>query len=249
MNTNSNTKNVLGLPTRRMTVAGFSCLFFIVGIVFLWWYRNVGPGYYSELESIRRQLQAIPQVEILELFGHDENDFPLLRDLEHITARIKVENKGEMIFSELTKDSFRYAASLILVEVGSYRVRYRGEGDVGVYEAATGTPVRSEFGGGPIGIGQNGDFAHLFPFAIPNIQTAVARYDDILEIVGNWPETPSPPGYFKNPQGSEFYYWIISKDIDGKDDSLWMQPFSALRTITTNLTEIVQPRPEAAAAR
>jgi hypothetical protein len=203
--------------------AGVGLLTILIGGS-LAWYVLVGPGYYAEVNAVRKELEKIPHVEIIDL------DYVEDITIEHISARIIVANKLEMVFSGLNKASFSDGNNVNLNKVGPYRFRYRGEGYVGVIKAATGTPVRSEFAGGAISIGRNGDFAHLFPFAIPNIQTAVARCDDILEIIGYWPETPSPPQYFKNPKGTEFYYWVTSKDIDGQDDSLWMQPYSALRT-------------------
>ena len=112
--------------------------------------------------------------------------------------------------------------------MGPYRIRIRGEGFVGVYKHATGEPVRSEFGGGSVDIGPGGDFAHFFPFKIPNIQSAVAHYDDILEIVGGWPESPSAPRHFKNAKGTDYYYWVVRQGSD-EEDPIWKQPFSMLR--------------------
>ena len=100
----------------------------------------------------------------MELSGVDRNEFPLLHRLDQTHARIRIAGIVEMVLSDLSEESFRNTRRLHLVSVGPYHIRIRGEGDVGVFDAATGTPVRSEFGGGPVDLAPDGDFAHLFPF-------------------------------------------------------------------------------------
>lgn len=72
---------------------------------------------------------------------------------------------------------------LVLSSVGPYECRYRGMGYVEAYKAATGEPVCGNFGGSSIGIGEDGAHGHLFPFKIVSVQTAVARYEDILRVI------------------------------------------------------------------
>ena len=211
----------------RTGVATVSGLALVAAVGFLW-YESRGPGYYSELNAIREEIRKIPKVEILELSGIDDDGFPFLSRLDHITVRLRIAGKGELVVGELSRSSVDDAKHLYLVSVGPYRVRVRGEGFVGVYKHATGEPMRTEFAGGPVDIGPEGDFARFFPFKIPNIQSAVAHYDDILEIVGGWPETPSAPRHFKNAQGTDYYYWVGTQGRD-EGDPLWKQPFSRLR--------------------
>ena len=191
----------------RTGVAAVVCLVFIAGAGFFW-YELAGPGYYSELNAIRGELERIPQVEIAELDGvHDLT-------LEHIWARIHIAGKGDMAFGGLDRDSVRDTKHLLLVSVGPYRIRVRGEGYVGVYKADTGKPVRSEFWGSPVDIAPEGVFAHLFPFKIPNIQTAVAHYEDIFRIIGAWPQESSQPRHFRDAKGTNFYYWVETKGVN-----------------------------------
>lgn len=210
---------------------GVGLVFFllVVAIGVFWWNENYGPGYYSELEEVRRELKAIPETELLELGGYDESDFPLLRSLENITARVRVAGEVEMEFAGLSSDSFGEAEQLILTAVGPYRIRYRGEGYMGVYRGSTGAPVRSEFAGASADVAPGGDFAPLFPCRIPNVQTALARYREVLETVAQWPETPLPPGCFTTPSGTAYYYWVIPKGSDGNKDVLWNRPFADLQ--------------------
>jgi hypothetical protein len=52
MNAISSNKGFVGSPTGTVVIAVLACVF-IAGGVFLWWYENFGPGYYSELDKIR----------------------------------------------------------------------------------------------------------------------------------------------------------------------------------------------------
>ena len=227
-------------------LAAAVCLVVVAGAGFLW-YENAGPGYDSELKAIRGDLQAMPQVEIVELAGIDD-DLLFLHELAHIRARIQIAGKGEMTFYDLSQDSARDTKHLQLVSVGPYRIRTRGEGHVGAYAAATGTPVRSEFGACCVDIGPEGEFAHLFPFELRNIQAAVAHYDEILEILGDCAEPPPRPRSFRDARGRDFYFWVVTQDVDESDDPLWSQPLSALRA-TAIRTDTTDPSPAAATDR
>jgi hypothetical protein len=181
-------------------VVGLVCLIaFAVFGFFVYWVT--GPGYYSELNAVRTELEQIPQIKIMELDGvHD-----LI--LEHIWARVHIVGKGDMEFFDLDKNSFRRTKHLRLRSVGPYLIRVGGEGFVGVVESATGKPVRSVFWGGDADIGPDGEFASLFPFNITNVQSAVAHYDDIYRVIGAWPPESSKRR-FQDAKGTDFYYYI-----------------------------------------
>jgi len=197
-------------------VAGSACIVAVVVIGFLL-YWVTGPGYYAELNAVRDQLERMPQIQITELNGvHDLT-------LEHIWAQIRIEGKGEMKFFGLDRDSFRYTRHLRLCSVGPYLIRVGGEGYVGVVESATGKPVRSEFFGGDVDIGPEGEFARMFPFQITNVQTAVAHYDDICRVIGAWPPQSSKRS-FRDAKGTDFFYYIETKGVQPDGPANRSQP-------------------------
>lgn len=231
---NDETRTLRKTPRRRC-ISLLTCALIVSGLGFHWWYHHVGPGYYSELDAVRGHLKRLAKVELLELNWRDDRDFPLLPHLCHISARIRVTGKGEMSLQNLSEKSFHESPHLIIGSIGSNTIRYRGEGYRGVYRAATGEPVRSQFAGGGIDVGLTGDFANLFPFKIANVQTAVARYQEIAEIVGTWPKTPAPPGSFAAADGTDYYYWVVPNGVNEtgsrrKSDPNWHQPFAQLRS-------------------
>jgi hypothetical protein len=173
----------------------------IIGFSLYW---VTGPGYYGELNAMCAQLQRIPQVKIIELQGNHD------LTLEDIWAKIHVVGKGDMRFSDLGIDAFHRTNHLHLGAVGPYSIRVEGEGFHGVVETATNKPVRSKFWGYSVDIGPEGPFASMFPFKIPNVQTAIKHYDDIQRIIGEWP-TESSKRYVRDSQGTDVYYYIETK--------------------------------------
>ncbi len=202
-------------------------------VIYSFWYRHHGPGYYAELNAVRADLELIPGIEVLEVTWYDEDDFPLLPQLEHITARINVIGHGKLTLQNLSESSFVDTPHLLISSIGDDTFRHRGEGFVGVYKATTGKPIRSQFAGGSIDVGSVGTFAHLFPFTISNVQTVVDRYDEIAAVIHTWPQTPSAPRSFITAEGTEILYWVVpdganKTDMTWKSDTNWHMPYSKL---------------------
>jgi hypothetical protein len=221
------TSEAMNRPATRTPVLALLGML-VVSSAVLYWYQYYGPGYDAELRVIRGALERLPDVEILELGGYDDHDVLLLPALEHVAARVEIAGKGELVFAELTEDSVGDAQHLWLVSVGPYRIRVRGEGHMGVYMLDTGESVRSEFSNGMIDLGPQGEFAHLFPFDVRNIQTAVERYDELLEVVSGWPQTPAAPRHLRDARGTDFYYWVATEGGE-RDDPNWTAPLAELQ--------------------
>jgi len=217
-----------------MTIIGAICFILAAGLGFQWWYHHVGPGYFKEFNAIREELEKIPNIEVLEMNYYEDKDIPFLPEVCRISANVRIHGKGEMLFHYLTKESFEETQSLNIVSVNGHAFRYRGKGYKGVYKAATGEKVRSEFAGGSILVGKQGDFANLFPFEISNVQTAIEKFDDIAKVIESWPETPEPPAAFTAADGSDYFYWVAPKgtyesDSAWQSDTNWHMPYSKLQ--------------------
>jgi hypothetical protein len=198
----------LALKTVAVGV-GVLCLAALAAFGFLL-YWVTGPGYYAELKAVRKELERIPHVKIVQLDGvHDLT-------LEHIIARIHIVGKGDMEFFGLDRSSFRRTKHLRLRSVGPYSIRVGGEGYIGNVESATGRPVRSEFWGGDADIGPEGEFASMLPFEIASVQAAVARYDEICGVIGGWPGESSKR-YFRDAKGTDYYYYIETNGVQQSD--------------------------------
>lgn len=64
-------------------------------------------------------------------------------------------------------------------------------------------------------LGQNGNCRKLIPLNIKNVQDIIAKYDEILKIVENFPRYPNY-GYFSDNKGHEIYYQSFSPTFQDK---------------------------------
>jgi hypothetical protein len=148
-------------------------------------YQIFGPGYYSELNAVRRELEKIPSVQILKLDGvHD-----ILR-LKLNFAKLAIEGKGQMVIVDLDRHSFGDVNHVRLRSIGPLRFDAKDYPGL-IVSISTGKPMLTSLYSFDADIGPEGEFAKMFPFKINNIQTAIAKYDDILRVVSSWPREPS----------------------------------------------------------
>jgi len=193
------------------TISGGSvfiyCLCFILGLpAFGFWYYFEGPGYLEEVNFIRKQLNQIPGVEVV--------DMKWIDDLgpEHILAEIAIEGKGRMLLAGLEKKTFTQPSGVLLYRVGEFEFRVSGEHysmQHPVGEPNNVRRVKSEFSGGGLSTGEDGRFSHLFPFELVTVQDAVEHYEEIYEFVSQSPQPPEK-GHFKDEDGLNTYYWVES---------------------------------------
>lgn len=181
----------------------------VLGLPAAWvWYTFAGPGYYAEFNDIKTAFETMPNVEIVEIGGNQDLTY------EDIWAKIRVRGTGQVDLYALTRKAFRDSPHIVIGAIGPYDIIVEGEGYVGAHRIDTGEPVRSQFYGSAIDIGREGSFARFFPFEVSNVQAVVARYDDIIAIVSQWPTEPSKQ-HFKDEEGTDCYYYV--KEIQPQD--------------------------------
>ncbi len=121
---------------------------------------------------------------------------------QSITADIKVSGKGEMSFTGLGAGSFRKSSHIHLSGIGPYGFRTREL--VGDREAY----------GYDIDIGPSSPIPAARTLRITNVQSAVARYDELLALVARWPVTtnewpsgwPAKKGEWSKTSGEEIHF-------------------------------------------
>ena len=177
------------------------------------WYYLVGPGRYAEFEDIQARLRQMPGVELLDASGNEDVTF----EIEGFT--IAVEDRGEIAFGALGRDSFEYAEHLSIQAIGGYEVIVVTEGYIGVYRAQTKEPMRSTGWGYGIDVGPMGPFSTFFPFPLSNVQSVLDKYDEICTELAGWPIQPEY-GTFQDEKGTHYYYSV--KDPLSEED--WIHP-------------------------
>lgn len=190
---------------------GFVTIFliwlFIVAIPVALWYELKGPGYYAELNAIKRGLAGIPGVRVIEADGNYD------LTLEDIYAVVEVAGKGRLKFYDLTLDSFKTPKHLFLTTIGPYRVKTQTEVTAGSVQTEPNTAPQVIRGMGyrwSIDVGAEGDCATLFPFRLKNVRDVIEHYDAICTELTKWPVAPATK-HIRTPEGREFDYCVEKK--------------------------------------
>jgi hypothetical protein len=176
-------------------------------------YYLIGPGRYAEFEDIQSRLRRMPGVQLLDASGHEDVSF----EIGGFT--IDVEDRGEIAFGALDRDSFDDADHLPIYSIGGYKVIVVREGYLGVYRIESGEPVRGTGWGSGIDVGPEGAFSRLFPFPLRKVQHVVDRYEEICNELASWPVQPEY-GTFQDEEGTNYYYSVKDPALD----EAWIYP-------------------------
>lgn len=198
-------------PARRRALAAIGLALGVAAACL--WYSLIGPGRYAEFEDVKARLRQMPGVELLDASGHEDVTF----EIGGFT--IDVEDRGEIAFGALDRDSFEDADHLPIHSIGGYEVIVVREGYIGVYMAESGEPVRSTGWGGGINVGPEGPFSRFFPFPLSNVQHVLDRYEEICSELASWPVQPEY-GTFQDQEGTHYYYSVR----DPASDEAWIFP-------------------------
>ena len=162
-------------------------------------YNMFGPGRYAEFEDVKARLGALPGVELLNAYGHEDVTW----EIGGFT--IEVEDKGVIELGALYRDSFEDTDHICIYEIGGHEVTVVTEGFIGVYKQATGEPVRSRGHGTGIDVGRGGAFSRFFPFPINTVQDFIERHGEICDELATWPVQPDY-GTFVDDEGVSYFY-------------------------------------------
>ena len=193
------------LNYRKKFFLGIGVSALILSLPVIWvWFTFAGPGYYAEFNDIKKSLEEMEGVSLIDAWGHEDLTF------EHIGAEIEVAEKGLVRFTELSSSSFTSNPKICLEKIGPYHFTYRGNGYIGVNNIETNKPMISEFMGSSIDVGKDGWFAGFFSFQIHSVQDVIQRYDEICEVISQWPIFPKEQNFISR-DGVEM--WISVKKV------------------------------------
>ncbi len=120
-------------------------------------YDNV--FYERELNQIKDDLNAIENVEVVDIWGHKDIT------LEEISARLRIRDKGEIVLYGLSNDAFNYPDRVPITEIGGHSFTW----------------FLCNGGIGPgIDIGNYGELGQLINKEFMNVKDVVDNYDYIL---------------------------------------------------------------------
>lgn len=171
-----------------------SLIFIIVIIFFSTIYFGYGFYYNRELRQIKNELNEIENVEVKNIWGHED------LTLEEISARIYIKNKGEIVLNNLSKDVYDYPNRIEISEIGGLSFTdFSCVNSIGI--------------GSSIDVGKNSNLGKLIGKEFKTVKDVVKNYDLILKTLKNLKQSPEL-NYFESKNEEE--YLIIQK-VKSKD--------------------------------
>lgn len=122
--------------------------------------------------EVRRELEKISQVEVLDMGGHFDDGFLL----EDIYADLEVHGKGRLHLKGLAFESFRPGGTFSVARIGPW--------DLAVNRS--GVQRRPD----TLGFGKQGEARSLLSDDIDSVPSLVARFDQAMSRISAWPACP-----------------------------------------------------------
>ncbi|WP_333852908.1 hypothetical protein [Epilithonimonas sp.] len=153
-----------------------------------------GFFYKREMNHIKEDLNKIENVEVIEIWGHEDVT------LEEVSTRLRIKNKGEIVLYGLSKDVFNYPENIQVTEIGGYSfTTFSCNGGIG----------------SNINIGNESELFPLINKEFKTVKDVIENYDFILEKIKNLKKSPEI-NYFES-QNSENYILVHNKKSVDQD--------------------------------
>ena len=142
-----------------------------------WWYKR-------EFRQITDKLRQIPNVTVVNAGGNEDVTF------EDIFAELRIDGHATLALTQLTSDAFDGGAPFYVSRVGNLEPRVTSFGFQGVFETATGKPVKSVSFGSAIAAGDN-ELAHSVCCArYQTVPQAISAWKSLEAELADWPRCP-----------------------------------------------------------
>jgi hypothetical protein len=169
-------------------------VFGVVGLIVMIYFIYNKFFYEKEMNQIRDQLNKIENVEVINIWGHEDIT------LEEITARLKIGNKGEIVLYGLSKDAFNYPKSVSVSEIGGYSFTWFScNGGIG----------------SNINIGQESEIGRRIGIQFYSVSDVVENYDKILNVIDSLKQSPDLNHF--TSANSESYLLVERKNSKDQD--------------------------------
>jgi hypothetical protein len=166
--------------------------FITILLALVYWEWN----YYDEMNNIKKELNSIPNVSVIDIWAGNEDI-----TLEEVTARIRIQGKGELVLYGLSNDVYNYPTTILISEIGGFSFR---------------TIDKNSYGHN-INIGEQGGLKTLFSFKLNTPKDVISHYDEILKIVKNWSVVPKL-NHIHYEKNKEFFIAVLPQKVHNGDD-------------------------------
>ncbi|WP_010665442.1 hypothetical protein [Marinilabilia salmonicolor] len=155
-------------------------------------------NYYKERNKIHRDLDKLPGVKVIEIWGHPDTK------LEEISALIDIEKKGQIVITNLNKDDYNYPEHVSIPYIDGYKFKsYNCDKILGISSS--------------ISIGSNDILGKKIGLLFNSPIDIINNYDTILRFVNSLPKYPDLGHYFGDNNEELFLKVQSDKEINTKD--------------------------------
>ena len=148
--------------------------------------------YYKEKNTIAAELEKLPGVRVIKIWGHHDVK------LEEVSALIEIENKGKLIITNLNKHDYSYPNHVYIPYIGGYTFK------------TFGCKNTMSIGSG-ISIGKNDLLGKRIGLAFKSHIDVINQYDSILNFVKSFPQYPTPAHFIDD---EDELFVIVKKDYE-----------------------------------
>jgi hypothetical protein len=177
----------------------------VVAVVFLFaLFVPARDAYYSErrqTEAVMAELKGISNVRLQSHVDVTEGVHATSFTVDACPGSV-VELAGVCAY----QDSGVFSVS----RIGKWSFRISGRRDVGVYVAATGEPVESDYIGCHLRLGVSSPYRELIPFEVNALQDVVDHYQELVDLFESWPRE-AEPGAVTLEDGTTQYYFVVEE--------------------------------------
>lgn len=179
-------------------------------------YDNV--FYERELNQIKADLNTIENVEVIDIWGHKDIT------LEEISARLKIQDKGEIVLYGLSEDAFNYPQRIPMIEIGGHSFTS--------FSCNCGIEPSAD-------IGTTGQLGHLINKEFKTVKEVVDNYDYILEKIKTLKSSPEI-NHFETEKTES--YLLVEKEKSEDQDPIFNlvgidNKFEFAETLTWNKSD------------
>jgi len=150
-----------------------------------------------ELKSIQKQLSNIENVDVVNIWGHDDIT------IEEISARVHLKNKGEIVLCNLSDDVKNYPEDVYISEINNFSF------DV-FYD-------KNDSGTTHLNLGTSSDFYERYGIKFFKEKDVLDNYDIILSYLQTLKHSPNI-NHFKDELNREEYFILVKnskqRDMD-----------------------------------
>jgi hypothetical protein len=144
------------------------------------------------MNQIKKELNELENVEVVNIWGHRDIT------LEEISARLRINGKGEIVLLNLSSDSFHYPNSVPIMEIGGYSFT--------TFSCIGGI-------GSAINIGTQGNLGQLFNIEFITVKDVINNYDLIFGTISNLKMAPEN-NHFETERREDYIFVHNEKSTD-----------------------------------